>query len=68
MLVTVLGITGGAVLLVLFVGLYVWTRRSERDIEIPTRELTDEEKQANIVLGGAASNIIGGMGGGAGGV
>ena len=66
MVETVLGIVGGVVLLVLFVGLYVWTRRSERDIEIPTRELSDEEKQANIVRGGAASNIIGGMGGGPG--
>ena len=62
----VLGIIGGVVMLTLLVGLYVWTRRSERDFEIPTRELTDAEKQTGMVQRGVASNIIGGMGGGPG--
>lgn len=60
----VLGIIGGVVLLVLLVGLYVWTRRSERDFEVPTRELSDEEKQVGVVQKGIAGTIIGGMGGG----
>ncbi|MHA3701002.1 hypothetical protein ACXR2U_02365 [Jatrophihabitans sp. YIM 134969] len=64
----VLGIIGGVVMLALLVGLYVWTRRSERDIEIPLRELTDQEKTARLIERGAAANIIGGMGGGGGGV
>lgn len=63
---TVLGIIGGAVMLTLLVGLYIWTRRSERDFEVPTRELTDQEKQVRMVQKGIAGNIIGGMGGGPG--
>lgn len=62
MIGVVLGIIGGLVLLALLVGLYVWTRRSERDIEIPARELSADEQQTDMVQRAAANNIIGGGG------
>lgn len=60
----VLGIIGGVVLLTLLVGLYIWTRRSERDIEIPPRELTEREQRTGLVERGIGNNILGGGGGG----
>ncbi|MEP6599858.1 MAG: hypothetical protein ABJB98_10490 [Actinomycetota bacterium] len=55
MVATVLSVIGALLTLALFVGLFVWTRRTERDVEMPTKRQLTEDEANTLRLGIALS-------------
>lgn len=56
----VLSVVVAVVFVVAVAALFVRTRRYERDVELPARQLTDEERHQAMTRGAAAANTIGG--------